>query len=127
VAVALLAMFAFQVYVSGSVDSWSAAGAFGHRRFVGTTVILVVGLASLARRAARQPARLALAAGMVLCAWWNLALIVQFGTGMMNRQQLDLRRNARMAFVDVPALIPDLARRYLFDRASFYAPPGGRE
>jgi hypothetical protein len=127
VAIALLVMFAFQVYVSGSVDSWSAAGAFGHRRFVSTTVILVVGLASLARRAARRPARVAFAAGMVLCVWWNLALVFQFGTGMMNRQRLELGRNARLAFVDVPARIPEFAWRYLFDRASFYAPPGGRE
>jgi hypothetical protein len=63
----------------------------------------------------------------VLCVWWNLALVFQFGTGMMNRQRLELRRNARMAFVDVPARIPEFAWRYLFDRASFYAPPGGRE
>jgi hypothetical protein len=127
VAVAVLAMFAFQVYVSGCVESWSAAGAFGHRRFVGTTVILVIGLASLANRAVRQPARFAFAAGLVICAWWNLALAFQFGTGMMDRERLELGRNARMAFVDVPARIPDLAWRYLFDRASFYSAPGGRE
>jgi hypothetical protein len=127
VAVALFAMFAFQVYVSGSVDSWSAAGAFGHRRFVGTTVILVVGLASLAQRAARRPARLGLTAAVALCAWWNLALVVQFGTGLMDRQQLELGRNARMAFVEVPARLPGLAWRYLFDRASFYAAPAAGE
>jgi hypothetical protein len=124
-AVALVAMFACQVYVSGSVDSWSAAGAFGHRRFVGTTVILVVGLTSLARRTVRRPARLGLATVVVLCAWWNLALTIQFGTGLMNRQQLELGRNVRMAFIDVPARLPGLAWRYLFDRASFYAAPGG--
>jgi hypothetical protein len=126
-AAALLVMFAFQVYVSGCVDSWSAAGAFGHRRFVGTTVILVTGLAALAQRVAGRPARLGLAAAVALCAWWNLALIVQFGTGLMNRQQLELGRNARLAFIDVPARIPSLTWRYLFDRASFYAAPGGGE
>ena len=57
----------------------------------------------------------------------NLALIVQFGTGVMNRQHLELGRNARMAFIEVPARLPGLAWRYLFDRASFYAPPGGGE
>jgi hypothetical protein len=125
VAVALLAMVALQVYVSGSVDSWSAAGAFGHRRFVGTTVVLVIGLASLARAAGRRPARLGFGAALVLCTWWNLALVVQFGTGLMDRQRLELGRNARTAFIEVPSRLPGLAWRYLFDRASFYATPNG--
>jgi hypothetical protein len=125
VAVALLAMVALQVYVSGSVDSWSAAGAFGHRRFVGTTVVLVVGLASLAHAAGRRQVRLGLGAALVLCTWWNLALVAQFGTGLMDRQRLELGRNARMAFIEVPSRLPGLAWRYLFDRASFYAPPNG--
>ena len=125
VAVALALMFAAQVYVSGSVDSWSAAGAFGHRRFVGTTVILLVGLTALARMPARRLARFGLAAAVAVCIWWNLALIVQFGTGLMDRQRLDLGRNARMAFIEVPARLPGLAWRYLFDRASFYAAPDG--
>jgi hypothetical protein len=108
------------------VDSWSAAGGFGHRRFVGTTVILVAGLCALWRAAAGRKTRTAVAAVVVLCAWWNVALMIQFGTGLMNRQHLELARNARAAFVDVPARLPELARRYLFDRASFYAAPGAR-
>ena len=31
-------------YVAGSVDSWTVAGAFGQRRFVCITVILVIGI-----------------------------------------------------------------------------------
>jgi hypothetical protein len=125
VAAALGVMFAAQVYVSGSVDSWSAAGAFGHRRFVGTTVILLVGLAVLARTPARRLFRAGLTAAVVLGIWWNLALTVQFGTGLMDRQRLDLGLNARTAFIEVPARLPGLAWRYLFDRASFYAVPDG--
>jgi hypothetical protein len=125
VAVAFVAMFALQVYVSGCVDSWSAAGAFGHRRFVGSTVIFVVGLAALVRLARWRPARLGIAAAAALCVWWNVALMIQFGTGLMNRQQLELGRNARLAFIEVPARLPALAWRYVFDRASFYARPGG--
>jgi hypothetical protein len=125
VAVAFLVMFAMQVFVSGSVDSWSAAGGFGHRRFLGTTVVVATGLCALWRLAAAKRARTALAAAVVLCAWWNLALMIQFGSGLMNRQQLELGRNARAAFVDVPARLPALAWRYLFDRGSFYATPGG--
>ena len=51
----LLLMFLAQTYVSGSVESWSAAGTFGHRRFVGMTVLMVVGPArsGLGRAGAR--------------------------------------------------------------------------
>ena len=38
----------------------------------------------------------------------------------MDRQRLEPRRNAYDAFVTVPRMVPDLAYRYLFDRASFY-------
>ncbi len=127
VAMVLAVMFAAQVYVSGCVDSWSAAGAFGARRFVGTTIILVVGLAAVAQTPARRLIRSAVTGAVVLCIWWNLALMVQFGTGWMDRQRLELGRNARVAFIEVPARIPGLAWRYLFDRASFYASPDGGE
>jgi hypothetical protein len=64
---------------------------------------------------------------VVLCIWWNLALMVQFGTGWMDRQRLELGRNARAAFIEVPARFPGLVWRYLFDRPSFYAAPDGGE
>ena len=43
----LLAMVACQIYVTGSVGSWTLAGAFGQRRFVALTPILVIGLTAL--------------------------------------------------------------------------------
>ena len=42
-----LLMVALQVYVSGAVESWTVAGAFGQRRFVCLTILLVIGLAAL--------------------------------------------------------------------------------
>ena len=57
---------------------------------------------------------------ILLCVWWNLALIALFGTGLMNRQRLELGRNAYDAFVTIPRLAPQLAYRYLFDRQSYY-------
>ncbi len=48
--ICLLAMVVAQVYVSGSVDTWTVAGSFGQRRFLGTSVVLVTGLAALASR-----------------------------------------------------------------------------
>jgi hypothetical protein len=117
-AVSLL-MAASQIYVSGSVASWEG-GAFGQRRLVSLTVFLVIGLASLFRVVRSTWPRRALVAVVVICTWWNLALVAQFGTGLMNRQRLELSTNAYHAFITVPRALPELAWRYVFDRQSFY-------
>jgi hypothetical protein len=123
----LLAVVLLQVYVAGSVESWTVAGAFGQRRFVALTSPFVIGLSIAGALAARSRARGAAALLAVLCVWWNLGLMVQFGAGLMDRQRLELRRNAYNTFVEVPKRLPGIAYRYLFDRGSFYrsAPPGG--
>lgn len=119
VTLSLAAIAAAQVYVAGSVESWTVAGAFGQRRFIPLTPLLVVGLAALL--ATVQPVRRRLVAVLlVLGAWWNIGLIVQFGAGMMNRQRLEPAAIAYRTFVVLPARVPDLAWRYLFDRESFY-------
>ena len=128
IASCMLVMFVATVYVTGSVESWTAAGAFGQRRFVNLTPLLIVGLAALFARSGttRTPGSRTPAYGLLLaavvCAWWNLALIAQFGAHLMDRQRLELRRNARTAFVTLPAVGPHLLYRYLFDRQSFYQP-----
>jgi hypothetical protein len=119
----LLAMVALEVYVNGSISSWHVAGAFGHRRFVALTVVLVIGLAAWLSAWKTRAARTLALAVVVVGVWWNVALIVQFGTGMMDRQRLQLGANAYNAFVTVPRDLPHLAYRYLFDRKSFYAAP----
>ena len=113
-AIALL-MVALQVYVGGSVESWNVAGAFGQRRFVALTVLLAIGVAALAARMRSRGARTLLVAATIACIWWNVSLIALFGTGLMDRKQLDLGRNAYDAFVTLPRLAPDLAWRYVFD------------
>jgi hypothetical protein len=118
---ALLVMALLQVYVGGSVESWTVAGAFGQRRFVSLTSILVVGIASVL--AATRPVRWRRGATFVLlllATWWNVALIAQFGAGMMDRQRLEPGSIAYNTFVVVPRALPGLAWRYVFDRASFY-------
>lgn len=121
VAAGLTLMVALQVYVAGSVESWSVAGAFGQRRFVALTPILLIGLAALlTRTGAMARARRAMTVVVLLCVWWNVALMIQFGAGLMDRQRLEPRRIAYNAFVVVPLELPGLTWRYLFDRASFY-------
>jgi hypothetical protein len=118
-AIALL-MVALQVYVAGSVQSWNVAGAFGQRRFVALTVLLTIGLAVVFHQVTRSGARAAVIFVSAMCVWWNLALIAEFGTGLMDRQRLELGRNAYDAFITVPRLAPQLAYRYVVDRESYY-------
>jgi hypothetical protein len=125
VALISLLMVALQVYVGGSVESWSVAGAFGQRRFVALTILLVIGLAGLWTWARPGPPRAALSIVAVFCVWWNLSLIALFGTGLMDRKRLELGRNAYDAVVTIPRMAPALAWRYVFHRESYYrsAPP----
>jgi hypothetical protein len=127
IGIGLLAIVIGQVYVAGSVESWTVAGAFGQRRFVAMTAPFVIGLAVAGARLVGPNARRAAAVIVGLCVWWNLGLMVQFGAGLMDRQRLDLRLNAYNTFIEVPRRLPDIVYRYLFDRGSFFrpAPPGG--
>jgi hypothetical protein len=121
--VALAVMLGGQIYLLGAIESWTAAGAFGQRRFVGATVFLVIGMATLFGLTRHTWQRVALGLLAAACIYWNLALMALFGTGLMSRQHLDPAENAYAAFVTLPRMAPDLARRYLFDRRSFYRHP----
>ena len=116
-------MVAVQAYSSGSVDSWTVAGSFGQRRFVALTPLLVLGLAALFARARSGWPRRALLTIVVLCIWWNLGLMAQFGLNRMDRQRLTLTENARVTFLELPLAAPSIAWRYLTDRASLYNLP----
>jgi hypothetical protein len=128
VAAGLLLAVLSQVYIAGSVESWTVAGAFGQRRFVGLSAVLLVGLAALwpigdRRGPSPARARALVVAIFVVGAWWNLGLMAQFGGGLMDRQRLTLADNAYHTFVTVPARLPELVYRYVFARSSFYQPP----
>jgi hypothetical protein len=125
IGVCALAMVAVQVYVSGSVESWTVAGAFGQRRFVALTILLVLGVATVWRLCSQMspPARYALALVTALAIWWNVAMMALFGAGMMDRQRLQLGRNAYDAFVTLPRIAPQIAYRYFLRRDSFYQTP----
>jgi hypothetical protein len=119
-----------QVYIAGSVESWTVAGAFGQRRFVGLSAVLLVGVAALwpigdRRGASPARARAVVVVLLVLGTWWNLGLMAQFGGGLMDRQRLTLADNAYHTFVTVPRRLPELVYRYVFARHSFYQPPSG--
>lgn len=123
----LLLTFALQVYVNGSVESWTVAGSFGQRRFVAITPLLVAGLAALAEAwSSVVRSRWLQAVAIVLVAagiWWNVGLMIQFGLNRMDRQRLTLRENMWTTFVVLPADVPSILWRYLTNRESFYGLP----
>jgi len=111
---ALLALgLLLQVFLNGAVESWSLAGAFGSRRFVGATFVFACGLAPVLGAFRGVRARVLLA---VLAVWWNVSLMVQFGLKLMDRQGLDWPRVAQNQFQAVPARLARTAWLYLTDR-----------
>jgi hypothetical protein len=117
-----LLMVALQVYVSGAVESWTVAGAFGQRRFVCLTILLVLGLAALLSSLPKVP-RGVVGLAAAAAVWWNVALAAAFSTQLMDRQRLELKRNAHAVFVTIPRMAPALVHRYLTRRDTFYQPP----
>lgn len=120
----LMLLTAFlQTWVSGSVESWTVAGAFGQRRFVALTPVLAVGMAAVWPTERQRTLRWLGATLAVLLVWWNLGLMAQFGLHLMDRQRLSPVDNARTTFLTLPRMAPSIVVRYFIDRESFYGQP----
>lgn len=113
---ALALALLLQVWINGSVDSWSQAGAFGSRRFVAMTVVFAWGLAAVVAAAAARLPRGAVAAALLVFAWWNVSLMVQFGLRLMDRQRLEWPRVAVNQVSEVPRRLGRVAWLFLTDR-----------
>ena len=114
---ALLALgFLGQAWINGCVESWSMAGAFGSRRFVGISVVFAWGLAVLLQRGAERVGLPVLAAAVAVFAWWNLSLMVQFGLRLMDRQRLTWPQVAVSQFTEVPPRLLRVGRLFFTDR-----------
>ena len=115
-------MVAAQVYVSGSVESWTVAGAFGQRRFVALTILLTIGLAAVlaAGRARRGKAPAAIGAGALRLVERRAHRAVRHRPHEPSAPRP--RKNAYDAFVTAAAMIPDLAGR-LPVRSRLLLPP----
>jgi hypothetical protein len=116
VPLALVVALLLQVWINGSVDSWTQAGAFGSRRFVGATPLLAWGLAALLAAVLPRIDRRAVAAVLLGFAWWNVSLMVQFGLKLMDRQRLEWPRVAVSQFTEVPRHVGRSAWLFFTDR-----------
>ena len=116
VPMALLVALLLQIWINGSVDSWTQAGAFGSRRFVGATPFLAWGLAALLAAILPRIDRRAVAALLLAFAWWNVSLMVQFGLKLMDRQGLEWPRVAVSQVTQVPRHLGRSAWLFFTDR-----------
>jgi hypothetical protein len=113
---ALAAGLLLQVWINGSVESWTQAGAFGARRFVAAIPLFAWGLATLIAGALPRRGRRAAAAALLVFAWWNVSLMVQFGLRLMDRQRLQWPRVAVNQVVEVPRHLGRAAWLFFTDR-----------
>lgn len=120
VAVALLLVFTAEVAVIGSYDTWWGGASFGARRFINCVPIFAMGLAA-ALDGLRRPAHRVATAGIALLILWNFGLAVQYGTGIIPRDQpVTMRTIVRNQFLEVPPRIAGVAWRFVTNRTSFY-------
>ena len=116
VPMALLVALLLQIWINGSVDSWTQAGAFGSRRFVAATPLLAWGLAALLAVIITRTGRRTVVALLLAFAWWNVSLMVQFGLRLMDRQRLEWPRVAVSQVREVPAHVGRAAWLFFTDR-----------
>ena len=114
VAVALTLLL--QVWINGSIESWTQAGAFGSRRFIGATPLLAWGLALLLAATLGRRGRRTVAAVLLAFTWWNVSLMAQFGLRLMDRQRLQWPRVAVNQVSAVPAHIGRAGWLFFTDR-----------
>jgi hypothetical protein len=112
----LAAALLLQVWINGSVESWTQAGAFGSRRFVSATPAFAWGLAFALSWALPRVGRRVAALALGLFVWWNVSLMVQFGLRLMDRQRLEWPRVAVSQLTEVPPRLGRALRLFFTDR-----------
>lgn len=76
-AISLVVIFGLQLILNASVSDWNAAWSFGHRRFMATLPVFIIGLAALLD-AIRPKLRYAFYGLIVGLSIWNQLFIFQF-------------------------------------------------
>jgi hypothetical protein len=105
-----------QVWINGSLYTWTQGGAFGSRRFVAATAIFAWGLAVVLAEILPRSGRAFTVAILAVFVWWNVSLMVQFGLKLMDRQGLQWPRVAVNQFTEVPPRLARAAWLFLTDR-----------
>lgn len=119
-ALAFGAVFAAQVIVIGSYETWWGGASFGARRFVNCTALFAVGVSVVLSRLRGSFSGLASAA-VVLLILWNFGLAVQYSIGLIPRDApVSMSQVAYNQIFEVPPRVARIAWRFAFDRSSLY-------
>lgn len=118
VAAGLAISFVAQLLVVGSYSTWWGGASFGARRFLNCTPLFALGLAALFAAVPEQRRRFS-AAAVAVMVLWNFGLALQYGTGMIPRDQpVTMRTIVANQFTEVPRQTIGVAWRFLTDRWS---------
>jgi hypothetical protein len=114
--VPLLLGFLALVLFLGSVTNWAGGMAFGQRRMLDCAFVVIVGCAALFES---MPRRITVAV-MAALVWWNVSLLVQFGSGMIPREgPIDWGAAIYNQLVVVPRRAFTIGADYLLSPAAF--------
>ena len=116
VAACLALALLLQVWINGSLYTWTQGGAFGSRRFIAATAVFAWGLAVAIASAVPRVGHRVTAGALVLFVWWNVSLMVQFGLKLMDRQRLEWPRVAVNQFLEVPPRLGRATWLFFSDR-----------
>ena len=106
---ALTGFFA-QVWIIGSWSHWWAGASFGHRMFISSLPLLAVGMALLMQTYPKF--RRWMPALVIVFLLWNFGLIVQYGAGLIKRDQpVSWAEMARHNFISIPGMIVEILKR----------------
>jgi hypothetical protein len=99
---ACLAAFAAALWLVSSWSVWWAGSSFGHRMFISSLPFLAFGAADIFSRVRRTAVAWAV---IVLLVFWNFGYAIQYGTGMINRQEgVSLVTLTRNNVIEIPRL-----------------------
>jgi len=127
VATGLALAFVAQVLVVGSYATWWGGASFGARRFLNCTPLFALGLAALFARLPVERRRRTAALVAALIAW-NFGLALQYGTGIIPRDEpVAMRTIVVNQFTEVPRRTVGVAWRFLTDRWSLVENAPGNE
>jgi hypothetical protein len=119
---ALALSWVAQVYIAGAFQTWSAAGSFGARRFVGASFVLLVGMAVVFHQLLARNWKLP-AYGMAgMLTFFNISLAVQWSAlwSTAQRQGLDWGLFLKNEIDVLPRRAAEIIYKFVFARSSFF-------
>ena len=115
-----LTLFIFNLIVVSGWSLWYGSQSFGHRMFVGMSIIFMFGLAALIEKLNEKISFkwITLICGLFIA--WNFGLMIQYGSRMIDSEKMvPFFERAKNNIIEVPRKLFILIKRFLFSRGEF--------